>query len=164
MTFPIEEFADELRMELEAKKDEMISKFNQLGLRASGRWEDLCQVEIDIQGFSIEAKIIVAHYTIQLAIGRKPGKFPNLRDIEKWVDVKGNKPPGISKDTWVFLVARKIAREGTEIYKRGGTDLIEATITKEWLTGLQRKFADRMHQAVKENLNEKLKGALKKVA
>lgn len=42
--------------------------------------------------------------------GRRPGKFPPVDEIKLWVDTK---PVPIS----AFLVGRKIAREGTEIFK-----------------------------------------------
>lgn len=64
--------------------------------------------------------------------GRPPGKFPPIAAIEKWLSDKGLDIPA-------FLVARKIAREGTAIYKN--------RITK----GLQ---LEPKIEALKQNINE----------
>jgi hypothetical protein len=57
--------------------------------------------------------------------GRRPGAFPPIADIRAWIDTKGIDPQDISKDSLAFLIARKIARRGTDIYlgKRPGLDL-----------------------------------------
>lgn len=57
--------------------------------------------------------------------GRRPGAFPPIEDIRAWIDREGIEPQDISKDSLAFLIARKIARKGTDIYlgKRPGLDL-----------------------------------------
>lgn len=47
--------------------------------------------------------------------GRKPGTYPPITDIRKWIDTKGIVPEGkTTKDQLAFLFARKIKRDGIE--------------------------------------------------
>jgi hypothetical protein len=64
--------------------------------------------------------IYAAGYAFAVEFGRGPGKMPPVKSIRAWIDAKGIEPTGISKDSLAFLIARKIAREGTDIYKEGG--------------------------------------------
>ncbi len=157
------DFESELHQRLDEKWQEMLDKYRQLGLKATGNWEDIGGPETENQGFSISGRIIVAHYTVQLSEGRKPGKFPGKNwkeNIGDWVDAKNNIPQGMTRNQWIFLVARKIAIEGTEIYKRGGTELISATITPEWIEEMKELFKDFMSAKINENLVEKLRGVM----
>ena len=52
---------------------------------------------------------------IVLVTGRKPGKFPPIDVIDRWVQRKLGIPASESKSV-AFLIARKIAREGTNIF------------------------------------------------
>lgn len=103
-----------------------------LNMKASGRW--LNSLEVIQTGDSV--KLIGEHYTYYLVNGRKAGKFPPIAEIKKWIINKGivNKIKGdISISSLAFLIARKIAREGTEYFKRGGTELVSSVFTPERL-------------------------------
>lgn len=103
-----------------------------LNMKASGRW--LNSLEVIQTGDSV--KLIGEHYTYYLVNGRKAGKFPPIAEIKKWIINKGivNKIKGdISVSSLAFLIARKIAREGTEYFKRGGTELVSSVFTPERL-------------------------------
>lgn len=53
--------------------------------------------------------------TVVLASGRKPGKFPPIQPIRDWVRRKLNVEES-EIDGVAFVIARKIAREGTDIF------------------------------------------------
>ena len=112
--------------------EELIQKHDQLKMRASGRWAESIEdvIENPKDGLYI-AQVWGEHYTEQLVDGRAPGEFPPVKAIEKWIYDKGIQAleDNIKISSLAFLIARKIAREGTEYFKEGGTDLVEAVFT-----------------------------------
>jgi len=72
--------------------------------------------------------------TVVLASGRKPGKFPPIEPIRGWVRRKLNVDES-EVDGVAFVIARKIAREGTDIFtgKAKGlqVEMLIAEINKE---------------------------------
>ena len=77
-----------------------------------------------------------AKYFFQQRHGRRPGKFPSVTDILNWIKVKGITPrdSGTSIKSLAFLLARKIAERGTDVYlgKRPGLNpdaKVEASVT-----------------------------------
>lgn len=72
--------------------------------------------------------------TVVLASGRKPGKFPPAQPIRDWVRRKLNVEES-EVDGVAFVIARKIAREGTDIFtgKAKGLqiEMLIADINKE---------------------------------
>lgn len=124
-----------LLQEFEAIKRDLITRHDELGMRASGQWARSLQVT------ATETRAILSGlaYTQQLATGREPGKFPPIAAIEKWIVDKGiaaQVEPNLSISSLAFLIARKIAREGTEYFKQGGTDLIDSVITPQRIQGI----------------------------
>lgn len=135
--------------EIDALKLELIAKYNELGMKASGDWERSLNAIINITVTTFSAIIRGNHYTEYLTKGREPGGFPPHDVIRKWIDDKGITPKdNITKDQLAFLIARKIAREGTEYFKQGGTDLIDSVITPERI----RKIVDALGVALTANL------------
>lgn len=91
-----------------------------------------------------------AGHVFSLETGRGPTINPgsgSLKDrIRVWIDEKGIVPEGnISKDSLAFLIARKIHRDGTELYRRGGN----SGILKEYIS----------ESFIRENLTKKLESA-----
>lgn len=81
-------------------------------------------------------------YFTVLEDGRKPGKQPPTSVIEKWLDEKPVALRDISKKSLAFLIARKIGKEGSLLYKKGGK------------SGVISDFIN--DQYIKENLSDKL--------
>lgn len=108
----------------------LIPKFNELGMKASGEWEE----NIEAKGNEIWGR----DYTEYLTKGRPPNESQNEDDIIRfakwasatfigdWVEDKG-------LDLSPFAVAYKIAKEGTKRYRRypKGSDLLEVLETPE---------------------------------
>ena len=80
-----------------------------------------------------------AEYAWQaMEYGRKPGRMPPPRALERWAASKlGSKGAAIA-------VARKIAREGTEKYKKGGPKDISKTYEFMYKDSQLRKLARRL--------------------
>ncbi|MCG2611515.1 hypothetical protein LZZ90_08340 [Flavobacterium sp. SM15] len=96
-----------LREELEALKAEIIQVYNASGKRTSGEFE---------QGLEIQQNGTSATLLGYLYLGgRAAGKQPPLEAIERWIQQKGITPieAKMKVSSLAYLIARKIAREGT---------------------------------------------------
>jgi hypothetical protein len=123
----LQQIADEaLERELLIIVEELKAKHIELGQKASGKWVESLRVEVSNgNGF-----IYAEDYTEYLTKGRPSGKRPPISPIEEWVKVKLGKT-GKEALNIAFAVATKIGKEGTEIYKDGGSDLLDGVITDE---------------------------------
>lgn len=121
-----------LEEEFESLKNDLIQRHNDLGMKASGLWESELEITIEQSDGRMTARLSGIGYTEQLVYGRKPGKFPPIKAIEQWILDKGiNLENNIKASSLAFLIARKIAKEGTKYFRDGGTDLIQSVITPE---------------------------------
>lgn len=127
-----------LQEEMELLRDDLIIKYDELGMRASSEWANTAKVEAS----QTKGIIYAQYYTEQLVNGREPGKFPPISMIEKWILDKEIPLVNITISSLAFLIARKIAREGTEYFKQGGTDLISAVITPERIQSIIDKVSE----------------------
>lgn len=83
------------------------------GRNASGATSDSIEFETTTIGASIKLKVSANSNINFLEIGRNPSsKFPPRDQIEAWIDSRSIIPTGISKDALIFLIQRKIARDG----------------------------------------------------
>lgn len=116
-----------LAEEMELIKRDLIIKHKELGMPASGKWIESVEANTN----RLSGVILAEHYTEQLVNGREPGRFPPIDRIEQWIKDKGIQPfdSNLKISSLAFLIARKIAREGTRYFQQGGTDLVEAVIT-----------------------------------
>jgi hypothetical protein len=123
-----------LRTEFKQIEEELIQKHFELGMSSSGKWRKSLKTEVYLKDNNrLVAQITGLNYTEQLAFGRRPGKFPPISAIEQWIK---DKPINfieteISISSLAFLIARKIATEGTKYFQQGGTDLIQSVVTPE---------------------------------
>jgi hypothetical protein len=133
-----------LQVEFESIKKDLIDKHNELKMKASGKWQSTLNVEISGNDDLTIARIYGEHYTEQLVYGREPGKFPPIKAIEKWIYDKGIQAIGkqIKISSLAFLIARKIAKEGTEYFKQGGTDLVSSVYTPERIQSIIDKVKE----------------------
>lgn len=83
------------------------------GIRASGKSADSLRIEIKENSGTLYG----AGYFYQQKFGRKPGKFPPISSILDWIKTKGIQSD-IPERSLAFLIARKIAMSGTDIYQR----------------------------------------------
>ena len=119
--------------------DILIPHFMGLGLNASGEWVQNLNTRVEGDVGIINGR----KYTDQLVWGRKPGKRPPISALEKWVQIKlglsGKQALGAA-----FAIANKIAREGTEIYKNNGTDLLEVLDKPENIRRINEYLGNRL--------------------
>lgn len=113
--------------ELEALKQRIIENHRSAGQVASGRTIASLKVEMTEDGGVLWGRSPFG----TLETGRKPGKVPAgfWKIIRQWMDDKGiqvQKP-----DSFAYLVARKIANEGTQLFRNGGRDDIYSPEVKD---------------------------------
>ena len=85
-------------------------RYHSLGLVSSGEFERSLKHLIQNNKLSI----IGAKHTYFMEEGRKPGRFPPIADIQKWIEIKPGLP-AIFKEKpkqFAYIIARKIAKEG----------------------------------------------------
>ena len=130
-----------LQSEFEALKNELIAKYDELGMRASGNFAESLEVQVN----DTKAVLLGANYAEQLEYGRKAGKFPPIAQIEQWINYKGimsNIQGKISVSSLAFLIARKIARVGWKREEFGGVELITQVVTPERIQQILDKVSD----------------------
>lgn len=113
--------------ELEALKQRIIENHRSAGQVASGRTIASLKVEITEDGGVLWGRSAFG----TLETGRKGGKVPAgfWKIIRQWMDDKGiqvEKP-----DSFAYLVARKIAKEGTQLFRNGGRSDIYSPEVKD---------------------------------
>lgn len=113
--------------ELEALKQKVIENQKNSGQVASGRTIASMKVEVTEDGGVLWGRSPFG----TLETGRKPGKVPSgfWKIIRQWMEDKGirvQKP-----DSFAYLVARKIANEGTQLFRNGGRDDIYSPEVKD---------------------------------
>ena len=129
----------------------LIPHFQSLGLNASGEWLENLNTRVEAQKGIINGR----KYSEQLVWGRRPGKRPPISALEKWVQVKLGLSGAEAKGA-AFAIAKKIEREGTEIYKKGGTDLLEVLNKPETIKKINEKLAGLMKVEVELYLKREI--------
>lgn len=98
---------------LERLRLKLIAKYEELGLRASGKYAN--ELKGEVSGDKIT--MFGAFHSQFMEHGREPGKFPPRKAIEDWIDTKSTLPAIFKekKSQFAFLIARKIAKEGINV-------------------------------------------------
>ena len=143
----LDQFLGSIRLDIIASSD-------QQGRNATGNAKAGLTVET---GFTSGKLIDKAGYTEWgWEYGRAPGRFPPIEAISRWIDAKGIIPQDISKKSLAFLIARKIAREGTKLFRQGEpSGVITDNITEDRMASLQQVFADKYSSMI---MSEMIRG------
>lgn len=114
--------------ELEDLRKRIISNIDSSGRRASGRTSESMRTDVSEDRGVLFGRM--AFGTLETV--RKPGKVPVgfYQIIKQWVIDKGISFDSQSeRNSFAYLVSRKIAREGTQLYRRGAdTDVYTAEV------------------------------------
>lgn len=121
---------DETIKSLENISNEIKNVMSSKGINNTGDAANSLEIIIDEGNNSV--KLIGNDYIYYLNYGRGAGKFPPVQNIRDWVrsklgisDEKQNKQIG-------YLVGKKIAEQGTEIYKNNSKGIeLDSIIYKE---------------------------------
>lgn len=138
--------------ELESLRQSIIENHLRAGQKASGRTIASLHVETDNDGGILFGRKAFG----TLETGRRGGKVPKgfYKIIYQWMQDKGiqvEKPK-----SFAYLVARKIAREGTKLYRQGGrSDIYSNEIPKTTGSVLSRITGLLAASVESINLNSK---------
>lgn len=135
----------------------VIPDFEKRGHDASGNWKRSVAVRTEVN----KGIITAPDYTGTLTDGRGPNKDQNPENVRKWVmwfapnvfapwlDAKGliGNP---------YTLAYNIARYGTDIYKKGGSDFLEVLYTPEVQNFIVTELGNKLKVRVVERLTEEI--------
>lgn len=137
-----------LSKEFESLKGDLIKAYDQKGMRASGGFAD----SLEVVATEFNVKLMGNNYAQQLETGQEAGgvrgeTFKELfSKINKWVDdknISARIDGEITKNTLVYLITRKIWREGWKRKDYGGVELISEVVTSERI----QKIIDEVGEA-----------------
>lgn len=125
----------------------LIPHFLELGMNATGEWVR----SIETTASNNTGYIRGRDYSYYLVNGRKPGNRPPIAPLERWAQAKLGLS-GQQATSAAFAIANKIAQEGTEYYKQGGTDLLEVLESPECIEYVRREFSQILVEDLKTEI------------
>lgn len=138
--------------ELNALRLRIIDNHLKAGQKASGKTIASLRVESDDNGGTLYGRKAFG----TLETGRRGGKVPKgfYRIIYQWMQDKGIQVE--RPKSFAYLVARKIAREGTKLYRQGGRDDIYSNEIPKTIESIGDKVRGLLMMEVEHiNLNSK---------
>lgn len=128
-----------LEREFNKLKADLIRRYDEKGMRASGRFANSLRVEINENN----AKLTGLRYAEQLEYGRRPtssgsSSGSSLRvQILQWIQDKNITPrDGISIESLSYAIANKIHQRGWNRQGFGGVELISEVLTPERINSI----------------------------
>lgn len=116
---------------LERLRLKLIAKYDELGLRASGKYAD------ELEAVVSPNKLIMygSNHSAFMELGRNSGKFPPVGVILDWIETKQGLPSIFreKKKQFAFLIARKIAREGIKVPNEYNKGKVISAVVDEFL-------------------------------
>jgi hypothetical protein len=133
----------------EAIRNDILREHVAQGQVASGKTIESFEYTVD----NFKGVLVANSYVGVLEYGRKPGKVPeNFRGvILEWMQAKGifqdkdNKAQG----RIAYFISRKIAKEGTQLYKKGGNSgVLSKAINEKRINSLIESLASKYQSEV----------------
>lgn len=127
---------------LEKLRSKLIAKYDELGLRASGKYAD--ELEYKVIG---DRLIMLGTYHSQfMEHGRDAGGFPPKSAIIEWIETKSGLPQEFrdKKDQFAFLIARKIATEGIKVPNEFNRGAVISSVVDDFLGNDIRDMLDEL--------------------
>lgn len=146
-------------IEFEKLKQELISRYDAKGMRASGEFANSLEVVETENGVQLWG----AGHALQLEYGRgatqtsTASAVPLKDKIKQWIHDKGITPQDISVDSLVFLITRKIHKQGWDRDGRGGVELISGIITDERINEIIDKYKQTINDEYIAIIQEKIR-------
>jgi len=125
-------------------------------VNASGRLSNSIQAEVNKAGDRLTVSAFAYIFTTE--DGRAPTKNPGpgvLRPrIREWLDQKGVPEwPGMTRDAQAFVIARKIHKDGTRLFRRGGNSgVLSSVLTEELISRISLKVLTEVGENAIEGL------------
>ena len=125
-------------------------------VNASGRLSNSIRADVNKAGDRLTVSALAYIFTAE--DGRAPTKNPGpgvLRPrIREWLDQKGVPAwPGMTRDAQAFVIARKIHKEGTRLFRRGGNSgVLTDVLTDELIARISIKVLTEVGENAIESL------------
>ena len=146
--------------EFEKLKSDLIAEYDAKGMRASGELAESLEVEATEHG----ARLWGAGHAVQLEYGRRKtntytASSPTLKEkITQWVEDKNiQADDSISKESLIFLITRKIHREGWDRAGFGGVGLISEVLTDARFDEIIKKATENIIMGHILNITEQIR-------
>lgn len=145
---------------LQTARTNIIAAHKGAGQMASGRTAASIQPEVKVGSESIEAVLWGRRFFQGLETGRKGGKVPRgfYYMLKQWSIDKGIQFAKESeRSTFAYFLARKIAAEGTALYRKGGRSDIYTPEIRSVMSDLDEMvswFMEQEMQTIKLNDNK----------
>ncbi|MDI9257279.1 hypothetical protein [Flavobacterium sedimenticola] len=120
--------------ELELLKADIIKVYNESGKRTSGEFEQGLEITNTSTSGTLSGYLYLG--------GRAAGKQPPIQAIENWIELKGITPieAKMKTSTLAYLIARKIAKEGTR--KENHLFIYDQVITPERIDKIFERLSE----------------------
>ena len=134
MSYSIETSKHILQQEIDVVLKDIETMYEESGKRTTGEFLEGLEAKYD--GLSVEI------WGYGYLAGRPKGKMPPVAAIEKWVIDKGITPieKSMTTSTLAYLIARKIAREGTA--DESHLPIYEKVLTPERMDSIIKKVSE----------------------
>ncbi|WP_353166417.1 hypothetical protein [Empedobacter brevis] len=122
---------------LEALKLKLIKIYEDEGIVASSRYKE--ELKWTAKGSSNKGNFVFtmwgANHSFFIENGRAPGKFPPIKDIENWIEIKKGLPAVFKekKEQFAFIIARNIAEKGIQVPNKFNKGKIVSRALTEFL-------------------------------
>lgn len=146
--------AEKIQEWCDSSISKLTSEYESQNRKASGQWSKDLESKITQTNTGYNVQLLGSYYTYWMEKGRKPGKFPPIDVIRRWIDEKGIIAEDISRDSLTFLIARKIAKQGYQ-----GKPLVENVLTEQWIKELFESVGLFMAVQIKEDIIKQFKAA-----
>lgn len=116
---------------LERLRLKLIAKYDELGLRASGKYEEELEGIVSLNKMTMFG----AGHSVFMENGRGAGGFPPRADIEEWIENKQGLPAIFreKKKQFAFLIARKIAEKGIQVPNEHNRGAVISSVVDDFL-------------------------------
>lgn len=130
--------------ELEKLRIRIANNIRDKGMTASGRTQGSMHVEVASSGEMEKGVLLGRKAFATTERGRKPGKVPKgfYEIIKQWVIDKGAWAFDTvgARNSFAYLVARKIARDGTKLHQNGGQSDVYSSEIPKTIEALQSRI------------------------
>jgi hypothetical protein len=130
-------------------EQEIEKRLHGYGKIASGKLYDSIRYVMEVSSSRIKLSFLMAPYGVYVDKGRKPGKMPPLKAIQRWCRIKG------IEEAAAFPIARKIGKEG--IAPTNFFTIPTTRRAKQFAENVRKSLVLDTEQAIKKNIVESAK-------
>lgn len=135
------------------KKDTVQDQLSK-NIKASGKSAASLEIKADGNG----GQLLGSAYFYQQIHGRRPGKMPPVSDLLAWVKVKGIGSSEQQQKGIAWAISKKIANEGTDIFKGKRAGLDWEIIINDNTKALMEALGENVMAEVTNNLIKEFDG------